>query len=222
MYTQPDLPMVYVSSDSPGQGAPLVLLLHGYGANEHDLFDLHRFFRKVHTLSLRAPLVLATASFAWFDLAFTTQGIAVDPDQARKSVVLLNEYIQAAIHAFAPVSGKVILVGFSQGASMAALTTLHYPEQIQATAVISGIVAAEMLENDPDLEKLQGHPFFVGHGQYDQVVPVEHGRATKAFLQALPVTLEYHEYKMAHEINQNCLIDLTEWLAKVTSERVGK
>lgn len=209
--------MVYVSSSSSTEAAPLVILLHGYGANEHDLFELHRFFGQVNTLSLRAPLVLAPYSFAWFELAFTTDGIAVDPDQARQSVGLLIDFIQEAIKAYSPASGKAILVGFSQGASMAALTTLNHPELIQATAIISGIVAVDMLEKEPELDKLSGQPFFVGHGQYDQVVPIEHGRATHEFLNSLPVTLEYHEYKMAHEINQNCLIDLAGWLSKVAS-----
>lgn len=220
MQTQPDLPLVYVSSAIPQQGAPLVILLHGYGANEYDLFELHRFFGdSFHTLSVRAPFVLAPYSFAWFELAFTTEGIAVDPHQARKSVLLLIEFIQAAIKAYAPASGKVILVGFSQGASMAALTTLHRPELAQATAIISGIVAADMLEEEPDLEKLSAHPFFVGHGRYDQVVPVEHGQATQAFLETLPVSLEYHEYPMAHEINQDCLMDLVRWLRQMISSQ---
>ena len=77
-----DLPLAYAehAPATPVANPPLLVLLHGYGANEHDLIGLAPMLdQRLLTLSPRAPLVLAPFAFAWFEIAFTGQGIAVDP-----------------------------------------------------------------------------------------------------------------------------------------------
>ena len=61
-------------------------------------------------------------------------------------------------------------------------------------------------------------PFLVTHGLYDQVLPIENGRASRALLETLPVDLTYREYAMAHEINAESLTDVTSWLTERLDE----
>lgn len=78
---------------------------------------------------------------------------------------------------------------------------------------MSGRAANEMIVQE-NVEKLKNFPIFVTHGTFDQVLPIENGRATKEILSRLPVDLEYKEYPMAHEISQESLRDVSSWLSK--------
>ena len=212
-----DLPLAYAehAPATPVANPPLLVLLHGYGANEHDLIGLAPMLdQRLLTLSPRAPLVLAPFAFAWFEIAFTGQGIAVDPRQAQRSLALVSEFIRAAIQAYSADPARVFLVGFSQGASMAALTTLSTSGLIAATGVLSGIVPEGLTDEPLDETRAQSAPFFVGHGLSDGVVPVAHGRATRDFLERMHASVSYQEYDMGHAINDACLRDLAAWLTQ--------
>jgi phospholipase/carboxylesterase len=193
-----------------------VILLHGYGSNEQDLFDLATYFGSdLLTLSLRAPLVLEPGAFAWFEIGFTRDGIVADNDQAERSRMLLIECIEQAIQVYAADPAQVVLIGFSQGATMAALVGLTRPDLVCATAILSGIVPTDILSVAPEPATLQGHSFFVAHGTQDVVVGIEHGRATNEFLASLPILLTYQEYTYGHTIGQEELHDLVAWLRGV-------
>ena len=224
--THPDLPLVHLAR-RPRQGdgpPPLLVLLHGYGSNEHDLFALAPYLdERLLVVSARAPLMLMPGSFGWFEIGFyqddagLTQ-IAVDPRQARLSYGVVAEFVAQAAQAYGADPARVIVGGFSQGASMAAMVALLRPELVAGAAVLSGIVPSEIMAAAPPAERLAGKHFLVTHGARDQVVPVAHGRATRELLQGLPVQLTYREYPdMGHEINNDCLRELVGWLR----ERLG-
>lgn len=194
---------------------PLLILLHGYGSNEHDLFELTPYLDpRLLILSVRAPFVLMPQAYAWFAIAFTPQGILADPLEAERSRNMLVTFIEEAIASYAVDPARVFLVGFSQGATMAALAGLTRPDLVAGTAILSGLVPTQVQEAFASPEQLEGRSFFVGHGANDTVVPVAQGRASRELLGGLPVALEYHEYQMAHEINAECLRDLSNWLVK--------
>jgi phospholipase/carboxylesterase len=112
----------------------------------------------------------------------------------------------------------VIVAGFSQGGTMAALTALTRPDLVAGAAVLSGIVPSSIIDELPDRAALTSKPFLVIHGTRDQVVSVAHGRASRDFLNQLGAALTYREYPMAHEINLDALLDLTEWLRTLKVE----
>src|SRR5262245_29710907 len=73
---------------------PLLVLLHGYGSNEADLFALApELDPRFQLVSLRAPIPLGGPAFAWFRLDFTPDGLRADEDQARKSAAQLAEEV---------------------------------------------------------------------------------------------------------------------------------
>jgi phospholipase/carboxylesterase len=200
------------------------VLLHGYGSNEQDLFALAPYLdERLLVVSPRAPLMLMPGSYAWFEIGFYqderggTQ-IAVDERQARLSHGAVADFVAAAVREYDADPARVVVGGFSQGASMAAMTALLRPELVAGAVVLSGIVPSQIMDEAPPAEALAGKTFFVGHGTLDQVVQLEHGRATHELLEGLPVALTYREYPgMGHEINAECLRDVTAWLR----ERLG-
>jgi phospholipase/carboxylesterase len=195
--------------------------MHGYGSNEDDLLALAPYLdERLLVVCPRAPLMLMPGSYAWFEISFYQDArgrtqIASDERQARLSHAVVAEFVAAAVRAYAADPARVFVGGFSQGASMAAMTALLHPELVAGAVILSGIVPSQIMEGAPPAEQLTDKTFFVGHGTHDQVVLPEHGRATRDLLQTLPVKLTYREYPgMAHEINAACLRDVTEWVRK--------
>ena len=203
-------------AEAEGEGRPpLLLLLHGVGSNEEDLFGLTPYLdRRFLVLSLRAPFVLGAGAFGWFNIEFTPRGLVADIEQAKQSLEMLPGFVEEAVEAYEADERRVYLGGFSQGAMMSLALMLTRPEMIAGVAAMSGRVPAQVLERQPDREALEGLPVIVTHGIYDPVLPVENGRAARDFLKTLPVELTYREYPMGHEVSMESLRDVTAWLGK--------
>lgn len=138
---------------------------------------------------------------------------------ARHAAHVTAQFVEQATQAYHADPSRVVVAGFSQGGTMAALTALTRPDLVAGAAVLSGIVPSTIIDELPDRAALINKPFLVIHGTHDQVVSIAHGRASRDFLSQLGVALTYREYPMAHEINLEALLDLTEWLKTLNGER---
>ncbi len=194
---------------------PLLLLLHGIGSNEHDLYGLAPFLdKRFLIISVRAPNTLGPGSYAWFEADFTPQGPIINPEQAEASRKTLITFLKEAITAYGADPKQVYLMGFSQGAIMSASVALTQPELVAGAVLMSGRILPEIQPLIASNEELSGFPFLVVHGTVDMVLPIMHGRASRELLSSLPVDLTYHEYPMGHEVNQESLSDVTTWLTE--------
>jgi phospholipase/carboxylesterase len=192
---------------------PLLLLLHGYGANEDDLFSLAPYLdERFLIVSARAPVTLNAGSYAWFNLGFTPQGVVIDKAEAEHSRRTVRQFITEVVDAYGCDPQAVYLMGFSQGAMMSMAVALTFPGTTAAVVSMSGRVLPQVLDQIADKDALIDLPIFVAHGTGDMVLPISHGRDTRAKLSELPVALSYHEYPMGHEISYESLNDITEWL----------
>jgi len=199
-----------VEADTP----PLLLLLHGVGSNENDLFGLAPYLdERFLILSVRAPNTLGPGSYAWFDVDFTPQGPVIDPAQAEASREALIDFIGEAITAYGVNPNQVYMMGFSQGAIMSASIALTRPDLVAGVALMSGRILPEIQSLMAAPEKLEGLPILVVHGVADTVLPINHGRASRQLLASLPVELTYHEYPIGHEVSQESLADVSSWLS---------
>ena len=98
---------------------PLLLLLHGIGSNEEDLFGLAPYLdERFLVVSARAPVMLGPGSYGWFQIEFTPRGMVADVEQAKRSLGLLPGFIDGLIETYRADGGRVYLAGFSQGAMM--------------------------------------------------------------------------------------------------------
>lgn len=193
---------------------PLLLLLHGVGSNEHDLFGLAPFLdERFLIISARAPNTLEPGSYAWFEVNFTPQGSLIDPQQAEASRQALIAFLNEAVTAYGADPKQVYLMGFSQGAIMSASVALTRPELVAGVVLMSGRILSEIHPLMAAPERLEGLPFLVVHGTADTVLPIDHGRASRQLLSSLPVELTYYEYPMGHEISHESLAGVTAWLS---------
>lgn len=203
----------------PGGGAgstpPLLLLLHGVGSNEEDLFGLAPYIdERFLVVSARAPVVLGYGSYGWFRIEFTDAGMVADIEQAKQSLGMLPGFVDELVETYRADGRRVYLAGFSQGAMMSLALALTRPEKVAGVVAMSGRLPTHALEHEPDREALAGKPVLVTHGLYDPVLPIEQGRAARDYLGALPVELTYREYPMGHEVSMESLRDVTAWLTK--------
>ncbi|HZG54371.1 MAG TPA: alpha/beta fold hydrolase [Pyrinomonadaceae bacterium] len=199
---------------------PLLLLLHGVGSNEHDLFGLAPYLdERFLIVSVRAPVVMGAGAYGWFNIEFTPQGMSADIEQAKRSLELLPGFIDEIVKTHGADDKCVYVAGFSQGAMMSLALALTRPEKMAGVVAMSGRFPSLALGHDPDRKSLAGLPVLVTHGLYDPVLPVEEGRAIQKHLQTLPVELTYREYPMGHEVILESLRDVSAWLSSTLDLR---
>lgn len=191
-------------SSEPAGTAPALVLLHGRGADEHDLFGLAGLFDpRFDVHSLRAPFEYEWGGYQWFRLfeegRADMEGYARSRDAVRTYVAGLRPR-------------RVVLLGFSMGAIMAHALSLTEPGFADGTAALSGF-APPQLAAQYRLDALNGMPVFIGHGTQDPVVPVSFARETHGLLLRSTAAVTYREYRAGHQITDECIDDLRRWLA---------
>ena len=193
---------------------PLLLLLHGYGSNEQDLFSFaNELPDHYFVVSARAPFDLQYGSYAWYAINFDAdENKFSDINQAKSSRDLVANFIDELLAKYPIKTEKVTLIGFSQGAILSYAIALSNPEKVQSIAAMSGYLNPEMLTDNYLKNNLSNLKCFVSHGSVDQVVPVDWGRKAKPFLENLGVSCEYKEYPIGHGISTQNFNDLLQWL----------
>ncbi len=172
-----------------GGPAQLVVLLHGVGADGHDLIDLAPTWAKAlpHAAfaSPDAPDAYDAAPVGrqWFSLGERTT--ASRTRGAAAAAPSLGRFIDAELTRLALPPEAYALVGFSQGAMMALYAGLRRRPPPRAIVAFSGILI------DPDsIPAGATPPVLLVHGEADQIVPVEASRVAEASLRALGVAIE--------------------------------
>ncbi len=142
----------------------MLLLLHGYGSNEHDLAGLAGWLPEgMPWASLRAPLDMGYGAAAWFPLT-----LPEDPDAA--AVDTATELLWAWIDTHVSLDAEIVPVGFSQGGFMALQLLRTRPDRVAATAVIAGFTASNPQPGDAALADARPEVFWA-RGDADAVVP---------------------------------------------------
>ena len=195
---------------------PLLLLLHGYGSNEEDLFSFASELPQDHyVISVRAPYDLQPYGHAWYAIHFDAdENKFSDNIQAKQSVELIAGFIEEIVKQY-PIDAKnVTLIGFSQGAILSYATALTYPEKVAKVVALSGYFNKEIMPEVIDTKAISHLKFFVSHGSVDQVIPVEWARKAKPALENLGLEVEYHEYPVGHGVAPQNFFDFKNWLQR--------
>lgn len=213
------LEFLYRAPAVPAVAPWLLILMHGVGSNEQDLFGLAPYVPPhFHVLSLRAPYPMGLQAHAWFQFSIDAQGQRyIDADQERHSRALLARTVAQAQQQLGIAAERTVLAGFSQGGIMALSTLLTTPQCLQAAMVWHSRLLPEVLALQAAPEAFRGKALWVSHGTYDNVIPLTSAHATRAHVQPLPLTLDYHEYASAHEIRPDELQASMHWLAGLAS-----
>ncbi|MBC8102088.1 MAG: alpha/beta hydrolase [Cytophagales bacterium] len=195
---------------------PLLVLLHGVGSSEHDLFGLAPSLDpRLVIVSARGPLVHAqNGGAAWYPVTFTPDGIIADEGIAAQSRDKIVHFLGEAAEAYGADPRRIYLGGFSQGAIMSLYVVLTQPQAIAGAVLMSGrLIPAAWKERAPD-ELLRDLPVLAVHGLYDPVLPIASGREIRDKLSSLPLDFAYHEYPMAHEVSSESLTESAAWFSR--------
>lgn len=193
---------------------PLLLLLHGYGSNEEDLFSFAAELPEdYYVVSARAPHSIQYGSYAWYAINFdANQNKFSDNEQAKESRDLILQFIDELIATY-PIDDKaIILTGFSQGAILSYAVALSHPEKIKKVVALSGYISEPIFEENFKSKDFSNLKIFASHGTVDQVIPVDWARKTKPFLEDLKVNFTYKEYPIGHGVSPQNFYDFKNWL----------
>jgi len=196
------------------ENAPLLIMCHGYGSDENDLFSFaSELPDELHIISVRAPYPLQPYGNAWYAIHFDAeQGKWSDNDQAIRSREQLKHFIDE-ICASHPVNPKnVSLLGFSQGTILSYAVALTYPEKIKNIIALSGYINEDILTKNPDLDSYNHLEFYCSHGSVDQVIPVDWARKAPELLKALNITHQYTEFPVGHGVAPQNFYEFKDWL----------
>jgi phospholipase/carboxylesterase len=194
---------------APGLSRTLVLL-HGFGADEHDLLELgHLLDPRVRVVSLQAPVSMGGRQRAWYPLSQDVRGnIAGDPREVKVGLAAAVE----AVEQIAKTSPQPFLLGFSQGGGMSLSILLTRPDLVAGVLSFSGVPPALEPGELAPLEQLNGRPVFAGHGRQDPVVSRARGLKLKEVAEQAGLELTWREYDMGHQIVPEELKDAQVWL----------
>jgi phospholipase/carboxylesterase len=197
--------------ERPAGGEPegALVLLHGRGADEHDLFPLLDYLdpeRRLDGVTVRGPLSLPPGGAHWYRLA----GLGT-PDPATFAPTF--DTASAWLDGLGYPPERLVLGGFSQGAVMAyALGLAAGRPRPRAIVALSGF-----LPTVPDYPLDLSAPLprvAIGHGVHDQVIGVEWGRQAKERLEQAGAEVLYRESPVDHTIDPHFLLELRDWLAR--------
>jgi phospholipase/carboxylesterase len=195
-----------------GEAAGALVLFHGRGADENDLFPLLDVLdpeRRLHGYTPRGPLSLPPGGAHWY--AVPRVGYPDVP-------TFTSSYREASDWLDSLPYQRIVLGGFSQGCVMALALGLGQDRaRPVAIAGFSGFI--------PEVEGWQLDtsrplpPVALGHGTADPVISVEFGRSARDRLLAAGAELLYREYPLPHTLDPQFLDEVRSWLATKSSNQ---
>jgi len=200
---------------SPDSSYPLVIMLHGFGANMQDLAGLAPAINATGYVYAcpNAPIPFnlgpGHTGFGWM----TPRGGST-PEEAAKSEALLNDFFDAVFKQFNVSPGGALLLGFSQGGGMTYRCGLGRADRFAGLAALSASLPDED-ELAARLPEERTQPIFVAHGKYDQMISEDTAHSAKSFLESNGYSPDFHIYDMGHEISADVLNDLVLWIGRV-------
>ena len=193
---------------------PLILLLHGYGSNEQDLFSFaSELPEEYFVVSARAPYDLQYGSYAWYAINFDAdENKFSDHEQAKTSRDLIAGFIDELIENYPIDKENVTLIGFSQGTILSYAVGLSYPEKVQRIIALSGYLNEEIIKDNFQENDFSNLKIFISHGTVDQVIPVDWAKKAPGVLEKLGIKTVYKEYPVGHGVAPQNFFDMKNWL----------
>ncbi len=192
--------------ERPATGDPqgALVLFHGRGADEHDLYPLLDALdpeRRLHGYTPRGPLSLPPGGAHWYVVPRVGHP---DPATFAASYALASEWLDELPYP----PEQIVLGGFSQGAVMSfALGLGRDRPSPAAIAAFSGFIPT-VSSWEPELDNRP--PVAIGHGMLDPIIPVEFAREARQRLG--DENLLYREYPLPHAIDPGFVAEVSAWL----------
>lgn len=196
--------------------APAIVMLHGYGSDERDLFSFApELPKKYSVFSVRAPYPMPGFGNAWYEINFEN---GLDKfnniEQAIGSRKKVEGFIDEIIANYPIDPKQITLLGFSQGTILSYALALSHPEKLKQVVALSGYTDEKMMEEGFRENDFSNLRFYCSHGSMDQVIPIQWARKNKPFLDALGIENQYSEFPVGHGVSRENFFEFKKWLEK--------
>lgn len=207
-----DRPLEYLTRPAAAEPEGALVLFHGRGSDERDLYPLLDALdpeRRLLGVTPRGPLALPPGGAHWYALG----GIPTpDPATFLPTFARVSDFLDAL-----PVPiDRVVLGGFSQGAVMSYALGLGggrpRPAAIMALSGFMPRVEGFAI----DLDELDGFPVAIAHGSHDPIIPVDFGREARTTLEGAGAAVLYRETPVPHTIDPSVVRDLQAFVQAAT------
>ena len=191
---------------------PLLILLHGYGSNEQDLFSFaEELPEELLIVSAQAPYEMGYGGYAWYAINFdNVNGKFSDLKQAKESIDEIAAFIDEIKNKYNTNPNKTFLLGFSQGAILSYSLSFIYPNKVNHIIALSGYINDKMIPKQIS-DKIKTD-YYCSHGTVDQVLPVDWARKSKPFLDNLGLQNTYSEYPVGHGVAPQNFYSFKSWI----------
>lgn len=192
----------------PGQGdaaGTTLLLLHGTGGTETDLLGLGASLLPGASLLSPRGRMLENGMPRFFRRL--AEGV-FDLDDLKLRTHELADFVREACEAFSLDPGRIVAVGYSNGANIAGAILLLRPETLAAAALFRPMVPL-VPESLPDLS---GRAVLVASGQNDPIVPIQESRRLVELLASAGASVDTHWHPGGHELGGDDLEAARRWL----------
>ena len=186
----------------PGQ--PVLLLLHGYGANERDLASLMSFLPEMPWAALRAPLALSHDAFAWYGM---TNPLNPTAEEVLPATEAIWQWVEQNIHDDSPL----VVLGFSQGGLMATQLLRTRPSRLAATVILAGFMYSGEQPADAQLKRDRPKVFY-GRGAQDSMITREAVSALNTGLQSHTRAQTKNYEGLGHSIDARVMHDVATYV----------
>lgn len=193
------------------ENPPLLILLHGYGSNEEDLFSFaSELPEDLLIISARAPYDMNFGGYAWYTITLDANDEKFsDLEEARKSLTKIASFIDEIKGIYK--SETTFLLGFSQGAILSYALSLNYPNKVNHVIALSGYINDDLVPNNISELKIQTD-YYISHGSVDQVLPVEWARKAPKLLKKNNLKNTYSEYPVGHGVAPQNFFSFKKWI----------
>ncbi|TDQ29923.1 alpha/beta hydrolase [Tenacibaculum caenipelagi] len=193
---------------------PLLILLHGYGSNEQDLFSFaEELPDDLLIVSARAPYDMGYGGYAWYAINFDdVNGKFSDLAQASTSVDQIATFIDEIKTKYNTNPDKTFLLGFSQGAILSYALSFKFPNKVQHVVALSGYINEKLLPSE--INNSIATDFYISHGIVDQVLPIEWARKAPVLLENFNLKNEYSEYPVGHGVAPQNFYSFKNWIVE--------
>jgi len=193
-----DHPLIEIETGA--NPAASVIWLHGLGADGHDfepVVPALKLAKPVRFVFPHAPVRPVTINGgmrmrAWYDILQLGPG-AEDEKGIRESQKILEGLIEKETR-------PVFLAGFSQGGAIVLQTALRYPKKLAGVLALSTYLPLSQKLSLERTKENQDVPIFMAHGLYDEIIPMQRAKASRALLEQQGYKVEWREYPMPHSV----------------------
>jgi len=192
---------------------PILILLHGLGSNESDLFSFAQHIdNRMLVVSVRAPIRLKEDRYSWYSLSRNGTDWLFNDKEVLKASETILQFVDELAKAYNLEGSPIYLGGFSQGAIVSLGTALLHPDRIRGAISMSGQLYPVFIDayrrNYTTLELL------VTHGRKDGVLPFSQIEKDVEILKQKGLNPEVYYYDSAHNISNENFKDLMNWLTR--------